>query len=101
MGQVDAFEHEGQIRQAQLRGNTVGTCLNRQFERPGFETLVVQTVPAPVPEQNFNAGAIAVKENKKMARKRVLTHNTGYERRQAVKAFAKVGRLQADERLYR
>lgn len=72
VGQVDAFEHEGQLRQTQSIRDNTGVCLNGKPKRACFQTLVVKTIAAAVPEENFYPVPVAVEKNEQMAGQRVL-----------------------------
>ena len=67
MCQVDAFEHERQLRQAQRTRNNARVRLNGNPKRTRFQTLVVQAVAASVPEENFYPVPVAVEKNEQMA----------------------------------
>lgn len=98
MRKVDPFKNQHELRDRN-RGRRHRVITRRNDKRPGFKPLVVQTVTAPVPEQNLDPVAGTVEKHKKVPGKRVLAYNAGYECRQAVKTLAHVSRLQADENL--
>jgi len=99
MCKIDAFKNEHKLRDRN-RGRSARIITRRDNKRPGLKPLIVQAVTASVPEQYLDPVTVAVKKYEQMAGQRVLTYNPGNERRQAIKTFAQVGRLQADEYLH-
>lgn len=67
MRQIDAFEHEGQFRKTEHTGYNTGIGLNGKPECTFFETLIIQTITAMVPRQDFYPVSITVDEHKQMA----------------------------------
>ncbi|GEM_PF-5137378 len=67
MCQVDAFEHERQLRQTERTRNNARIRLNGNPKRASFQALVVQAVAASVPEENFYSIPVAVEEHEQVA----------------------------------
>lgn len=88
VGQINAFEHEGQLRYTECAGDYAGIGLYRKPERTCFQPFVVQAVPGAVPEQDFYPVTIAVEKYKQVAGQGVLAHDSGYQHRQAIEALA-------------
>lgn len=72
MGQIDAFEHQRQLRQAERAGDNAGIGLNGKPKCSGFQTFIIQAVAAAVPEQDFYSVAVAVEEHEQVAGQGIL-----------------------------
>jgi hypothetical protein len=80
MRQVNAFQDQGQFRRLQLGPRPPRRLERRQPEHPLLESLVVQTQPAAVPQQDLRPVAPPIEEDEQVTREWTLNCFTASER---------------------
>ena len=98
--QVDPFQYHHQVWHRH-RGGSIRPAMPGNNECSSFQALVIQTVPAPIPEQHLDPVPATVQKHKQVPGQRVLAHHRAHLCRQAVETLAHISRLKAHKHLHR